>query len=116
MVGSIGAVGATVNLSGLLEVEVLVHYNTLLLNIITITRLHNYKTSSQKLGVQPVILTSGERKGLGMSNLQNCLDLLELYILLPGNPLVAPSPHQLVDHQNLLDDTHLQFQNWVRGF
>ena len=84
MVGSIGAVGATVNLSGLLEVEVLVHYNTLLLNIITITRLHNYKTSSQKLGVQPVILTSGERKGLGMLNLQSSLDLLELLcILLP---------------------------------
>merc|ERR1711928_214412 len=60
-VGSIGAIGATVNLSGLLE----------------------------KLGVQPVILTSGERKGL-------------------GNPLVAPSPHQLVDHQNLLF-------NWIRS-
>ena len=51
-----------------------------------------------------------------MSNLQSSLDLLELYILLPGNPLVAPSPQQLVDHQNLLNDTHLQFQNWVSSF
>ena len=50
MVGSIGAVGATVNLSGLLEVEVLVHYNTLLLNIITITRLHNYKNLFTEAG------------------------------------------------------------------
>ena len=66
--------------------------------------------------MQPVILTSGERKGLGMSTLQSSLDLLELCILLPGNPLVAPSPQQLVDHQNLLNDTHLQFQNWVSSF
>ena len=52
-----------------------------------------------------------------MSNLQSSLDLLELLcILLPGNPLVAPSPQQLVDHQNLLNDTHLQFQNWVSSF
>ena len=27
--------------------------------------------------------------------------------------MVAPSPHQLQDHQNLLSDAHIQFQAWV---
>ena len=27
--------------------------------------------------------------------------------------MVAPSPHQLQDHQNLLSDVHIQFQAWV---
>merc|ERR1711971_897165 len=67
MVGSIGAIGVSLNLAPLLE----------------------------KLGVVPVVVTSGERKGL-------------------GNPLVAPSPSQLIDHQNLLSDIHTQFQAWVR--
>ena len=30
-----------------------------------------------------------------------------------GNPMVAPTPHQLQDHQNLLTDVHVQFQAWV---
>merc|ERR1719500_66486 len=67
MVGSIGAIGVSLNLSPLLE----------------------------KLGVVPVVVTSGERKGL-------------------GNPLVPASPKQLVDHQILLSDIHTQFQAWVR--
>ena len=87
--------------------------------------------SPQKLGVVPVVVTSGERKGLGndlkctfvILNLdldsQEFFPLLSLLYLFQfnstksGNPLVAPSPGQLIDHQNLLSDIHTQFQAWV---
>ena len=53
MVGSIGAIGVSLNLAPLLEVPS------------NLLKLHDQSFPPQKLGVVPVVVTSGERKGLG---------------------------------------------------
>ena len=65
MVGSIGAIGVSLNLAPLLEVPS---------NLLKLHDRHRAQCqcqcqsfSPQKLGVVPVVVTSGERKGLGRS-------------------------------------------------
>ena len=85
MVGSIGAIGVSLNLAPLLEVTMLVHnhhyqcqcWSTITTINVTNGTITTIKTTNvtlkannqplllQKLGVVPVIVTSGERKGFG---------------------------------------------------
>ena len=46
------------------------------------------------LGIRPMVVTAGERKGAGL-------------------PMVPPSAAQLEDLQQMADDLHLQFISWV---
>ena len=61
MVGSIGAIGVSLNLAPLLEVP----SNVLKLHDRHRAQCQCQSFPPQKLGVVPVVVTSGERKGMG---------------------------------------------------